>query len=220
MRNITSLSLALVFAGFVGCSGPNEGDSGAQTDSSYDEDQAQTEEPSTPAGAAAGEGESKPGGYKNDNPNPTQAGAGAAESADSEEAGVRAEVPAEGIVPNEDPVAAEGDWAAGDTIPSGMPGVPDIQILAVHANGSGDPCGLGKTAKLKYKAMLANGRVIDPGTLPFSFGVGSGKAIKGWDVVVSKMRVGDSFTILLPMKLAYGPSKGDLKFDMELLSVK
>ncbi|MBL4771249.1 MAG: FKBP-type peptidyl-prolyl cis-trans isomerase [Planctomycetes bacterium] len=75
-------------------------------------------------------------------------------------------------------------------------------------------------ATLKYKAMLANGTVIDPGTRPFSFKVGAGRAIKGWDVVVAKMRVGDSFTIILPMKLAYGPSKGDLKFDMELLSVK
>ncbi|MDF1836564.1 MAG: FKBP-type peptidyl-prolyl cis-trans isomerase [Planctomycetota bacterium] len=114
----------------------------------------------------------------------------------------------------------EGDWAAGDTIPSGMDGVPDIQILKVHNNGTGDPCGMGKSATLKYKAMLANGTVIDPGRRPFTFKVGAGRAIKGWDVVVSKMRVGDSFTILLPMDLAYGRSKGDLKFDMELLSVK
>ncbi len=111
-------------------------------------------------------------------------------------------------------------WSAGDTIPSGMADVPDIQILTVHKNGSGDECGKGKTATLKYKAMLADGTVIDPGTRPFSFKVGAGKAIKGWDVVVAKMRVGDSFTIILPQQLAYGPSKGDLKFDMELLSFR
>lgn len=109
-------------------------------------------------------------------------------------------------------------WSAGDTIPSGMANVADIQILEVHRNGSGDECGNGKNATLKYKAMLADGTVIDPGTRPFSFKVGAGKAIKGWDVVVAKMRVGDSFTILLPQQLAYGPSKGDLKFDMELLA--
>ena len=50
--------------------------------------------------------------------------------------------------------------------------------------------------------------------------MGAGKAIKGWDVVVSRMRVGDSFTIVLPQQSAYGPSKGDLKFDMELLSFR
>lgn len=109
-------------------------------------------------------------------------------------------------------------WKKDDKIPSGTPGVPDIQVLAVHANGSGEVCGSGKQAKLAYKAMLADGTVIDPGTKPFSFKVGAGKAIKGWDIVVAKMRVGDSFTILLPQALAYGPSRGDLKFDMELLS--
>lgn len=116
--------------------------------------------------------------------------------------------------------AETGGWKDGGTIPSGKPGVPDIKILKVHKNGSGEACGLGKTATLAYKAMLANGDVLDPGTRPFTFEVGLGRAIKGWDIVVSKMKVGDSFTILLPQALAYGPSKGDLKFDMELLSFK
>lgn len=116
---------------------------------------------------------------------------------------------------------AESDgWSAGDTIPSGIDGVPDIQILEVHANGSGEVCGTGRTASLKYVAMLANGDVLDPGTRPYSFQVGPGNAIKGWHIIVSKMRIGDSFTVLLPQQLAYGPSKGDLKFDMELLSVQ
>jgi FKBP-type peptidyl-prolyl cis-trans isomerase len=114
----------------------------------------------------------------------------------------------------------DGDWSDGDTIPSGMDGVPEIQILQVHKNGSGDVCGSGRSASLKYKAMQANGNVLDPGRAPFTFKVGAGEAIKGWDVVVARMRIGDSFTILLPQALAYGPSKGDLKFDMELLSIK
>ena len=115
---------------------------------------------------------------------------------------------------------AAGGWSDGDTIPSGMDGVPDIQILKVYKNGSGEVCGSGRRASLKYVAMLANGSVLDPGTRPFTFAVGQGEAIKGWDVVVAKMRIGDSFTILLPQQLAYGPSKGDLRFDMELLSVQ
>ena len=120
---------------------------------------------------------------------------------------------------NETP-KAEGDWSDGDTIPSGKPSVPDIQILKVHQNGHGPVCGSGKSATLAYKAMLADGTVIDPGTRPFTFKVGAGQAIKGWDVIVAKMRVGDSFTVTLPQQLAYGPSKGDLKFDMELLSFR
>ncbi|MCA8982099.1 MAG: FKBP-type peptidyl-prolyl cis-trans isomerase [Planctomycetes bacterium] len=115
---------------------------------------------------------------------------------------------------------ATGGWKAGDTIPSGKDGVPDIKILSVKRNGDGPVCGTGKSATLAYTAMLADGTVIDPGHRPFTFTVGSGQAIKGWDVIVSKMRVGDSFTVTLPQQLAYGPSKGDLKFDMELLSFK
>lgn len=112
-------------------------------------------------------------------------------------------------------------WKKGDTIPSGAAGVPPIQILEVYKNGSGAPCGTGKQATLKYKAMLANGQVLDPGRRPFSFEVGAPRsAIKGWSVIVAKMRIGDSFTVLIPHQLAYGPSRGDLKFNMELLSVE
>ena len=117
-------------------------------------------------------------------------------------------------------VKAMGPWIAGDQIDSGRPGVKPIDILEVHANGSGDLCGSGKTATVRYVAMTSDGKVIDPGTRPFTFRVGAGGAIAGWDVVVAKMRVGDSFTLILPQELAYGPSKGDLKFDMELLSFK
>lgn len=112
------------------------------------------------------------------------------------------------------------DWAVGDTIPFGMADLPSIQILEVHANGSGEVCGTGRSASLKYKAMLADGSVIDPGRRPYTFQVGPGNAIMGWHLIVSKMRVGDSITVLIPERLAYGPSKGDLKFDMELLSVR
>lgn len=110
-------------------------------------------------------------------------------------------------------------WSVGDTIPSGQSGVPDIEILEVRGNGTGPACGMGKTATLAYKAMKANGEVLDPGSRPFTFKVGSGMAIVGWDKVVSRMRVGDSFVILMPEALAYR-GRGDLKFEMELLSVK
>ena len=110
-------------------------------------------------------------------------------------------------------------WSVGDTSPSGQSGVPDIEILEVRGNGTGPACGMGKTATLAYKAMKANGEVLDPGSRPFTFKVGSGMAIVGWDKVVSRMRVGDSFVILLPEALAYR-GRGDLKFEMELLSVK
>ncbi len=121
--------------------------------------------------------------------------------------------------PSAEPQGGADAWSVGDTIPSGQSGVPDIEILEVRGNGTGPACGMGKTATLAYKAMKANGEVLDPGSRPFTFKVGSGMAIVGWDKVVSRMRVGDSFVILMPEALAYR-GRGDLKFEMELLSVK
>lgn len=115
--------------------------------------------------------------------------------------------------------AAAKAWAVGDTISSDLTGVPDIEILEVRGNGTGPACGTGKTATLAYKAMKANGEVLDPGSRPFTFRVGSGQAIAGWDKVVARMRVGDSFVILMPEALAYR-GRGDLKFEMELLSFR
>ena len=114
--------------------------------------------------------------------------------------------------------AETSTWAVGGTIPHDRPGVPDIQILEVRENGTGPVCGNGKSATLAYKAMTADGTVLDPGTRPYTFTVGTGNAIDGWHVMVAQMRVGDDFTILLPQQLAYGPQRGDLKFDMKLLS--
>ena len=121
--------------------------------------------------------------------------------------------------PPPEPEGGAEAWSVGDTIPSGQSGVPDIEILEIRGNGTGPACGMGKTATLAYKAMKANGEVLDPGSRPFTFKVGSGMAIVGWDKVVSRMRVGDSFVILMPEALAYR-GRGDLKFEMELLSVR
>ena len=109
--------------------------------------------------------------------------------------------------------AAAKAWAVGDTISSELTGVPDIEILEVRGNGTGPACGIGKTATLAYR------EVLDPGSRPFTFQVGSGQAIAGWDKVVARMRVGDSFVILMPEALAYR-GRGDLKFEMELLSFR
>ena len=112
------------------------------------------------------------------------------------------------------------------SIPSGMAGVPDIKILKVHKVGSGPKCGRGKTARVKYRAMLLNGQVVDPGARPFEFPVGKRRAIVGWDITVAAMRVGDSWTVHVPYQLAYPggrpgiPPRTDMKFDMELLSFR
>ena len=79
------------------------------------------------------------------------------------------------------------------------------------------------------KAPQQHGAGFDTsvGRAPFSFPLGAGKVIKGWDQGVAGMKVGGKRTLIIPADLAYGaravgpiPANANLIFDVELLEVK
>lgn len=62
---------------------------------------------------------------------------------------------------------------------------------------------------------------------PFSFKLGKGEVIKGWDIGVAGMAVGGERRLTIPAHLAYGsraipgiPANSTLIFDVKLLEIK
>jgi len=88
----------------------------------------------------------------------------------------------------------------------------------------------GSKVSVIYKGMLLDGTVFDQSALsggPFSFTVGKGEVIDGWDLVVSTMQKGEKRLVIIPPELAYGtqsigdviPPNSFLVFEIELVSV-
>lgn len=114
-------------------------------------------------------------------------------------------------------------------IQSGMTGVPDIAVEVI-ASGDGPKPARGQRVSTHYVGTFLDGRKFDSSRdrgSPFGFTVGMGQVIRGWDLVIGAMQVGDRWKVTIPFQLAYGegghpagiPPKSDLIFDMELLSV-
>lgn len=96
--------------------------------------------------------------------------------------------------------------------------------------GNGEVAVAGKTATVHYTGWLVNGTQFDSSVdrgQPFSFRLGVGQVIKGWDEGVQGMKVGGKRKLTIPANLGYGargagsiiPPHATLIFDVELLGV-
>lgn len=96
--------------------------------------------------------------------------------------------------------------------------------------GSGPAVKVGDMVTVNYKGWLDNGKVFDttkkPGGEPFSFNVGSGQVIKGWDEGLQGMKKGGVRQLVIPPELGYGsddmgaiPPNSTLHFEIELVKI-
>jgi FKBP-type peptidyl-prolyl cis-trans isomerase FkpA len=96
--------------------------------------------------------------------------------------------------------------------------------------GTGATAQAGQTVTVHYTGWLENGKKFDSSVdrgQPFSFPLGAGRVIKGWDEGVQGMMVGGKRKLTIPSSLGYGtrgagsaiPSNATLIFEVELLGV-
>ena len=122
---------------------------------------------------------------------------------------------------------------------SGLPLVdPNVEIVTTASGlqyqdlvvGDGETASAGMEVEVHYTGMLTDGTQFDSSVDrgPFSFQLGMGSVIKGWDEGVAGMRVGGKRVLIIPPELGYGaagagasiPPNATLIFEVELLAIK
>ncbi|MFC0389260.1 FKBP-type peptidyl-prolyl cis-trans isomerase [Muricoccus vinaceus] len=111
-------------------------------------------------------------------------------------------------------------------------------MIEERKQGTGDEAVAGKQVTVHYTGWLfepsasdKKGRKFDSSRDrgdPFSFKLGAGQVIRGWDEGVAGMKVGGQRTLTIPPEMGYGargaggviPPNATLVFDVELLGVR
>ena len=122
------------------------------------------------------------------------------------------------------PVTPAVNSSAVTTTPSGL-----IYIITKRTEGRHPRPG--ESVIVHYTGLLSNGVKFDSSLdrgQPFTFNLGVGGVIKGWDEGVEKLRVGEQATLIIPPQLGYGaggsggviPPDATLIFVVELIGIR
>ena len=112
--------------------------------------------------------------------------------------------------------------------------VEGVQITTLK-EGTGVAAKSGDTVSMNYTGMLADGTVFDSNVdpkfnhvQPFVFTIGAGQVIKGWDIGVAGMKVGEQRKLVISPDYGYGangyppiiPPNATLTFTVELVAIQ
>ena len=108
------------------------------------------------------------------------------------------------------------------------PSASGLQYIDL-AEGAGATPQTGQTVKVQYTGILTNGAKFDSSrdrNQPFSFKIGLGQVIQGWEEGISTMKVGGRRQLIIPSSLGYGfqgqgsiPPNATLIFDVEVVEI-
>lgn len=111
--------------------------------------------------------------------------------------------------------------------------IKTIQGMKIETlkQGSGEESQSGDTVSVHYTGTLENGTKFDSSldrNQPFSFTLGANRVIKGWELGVLGMKVGEKRKLTIPSELGYGstgtpggpiPPNATLIFEVELMGI-
>jgi peptidylprolyl isomerase len=132
---------------------------------------------------------------------------------------------------NSAPMATSSDnMNPGTPLSQGAQQLPTTLTVTDEVVGSGPAAKAGDTVTVNYVGALPDGTVFDASAnhgQPFSFTLGAGQVIPGWDQGLVGMKVGGKRKLIIPPDMAYGaqgaggviPPNATLLFEVELVKI-